>query len=124
MHTKNQKSVFPNKKSYREQLTIAVATGLALGLAPSSNPLHAAGKDLNAIITQVFLPILRNVVVLIFAIALIYFLWKVKDYVTGEKPGDALQGMGMGILAMFVMVTVWGLVRLLENTFGLEKGAP
>lgn len=102
----------------------AAYTGLFLGLS-APTPALAAGKDLNWLITQIFLPILRNVVILIFALALFWFVWDIAQYISGKKKyEDFAENAGWAILAMFVMVSVWGLVKLLQATFPLDNSQP
>ncbi len=58
---------------------------------------------------------------LIISLAIIYFLWYVFQYAIAgdeEKKGAAKSGMFYGIVAIAVMVSVWGLVNILVNTFG------
>ncbi|MBP9715355.1 MAG: hypothetical protein KBD52_02605 [Candidatus Pacebacteria bacterium] len=64
-----------------------------------------------------------SVVRLIFAIALVTFIWGVVQYVitdNEEKRAKGKQLMVWGLIGLFVMVTVWGLVNILAVTFGVE----
>ncbi|OHB25493.1 MAG: hypothetical protein A2542_02110 [Parcubacteria group bacterium RIFOXYD2_FULL_52_8] len=107
---------------HAQALKAAALAGLALGLAPS--PVHAA-KDLNWLITEIALPILRNFVILLFALALIWFILSVMEYIgQSGKKAVAAEGMAWSLLAMFVMVSVWGLVRLIQATIPLDNTAP
>jgi len=110
-------------RTFLGKFKLSVLSGVGMALAMPQGA-FAAGKDLNWLIKSKFIPILNNVVMLIFALALVYFVWKMAHYVQGDKPQDAIQGMGWSLLAMFVMVSVWGLVKLIQNTFELESGQP
>lgn len=62
--------------------------------------------------------------VIIISLAVLYFIFGVFSYVTkgGEAEGRK-EAIGMiigGIVAIFVMISVWGLVAILTNTFGLS----
>ena len=106
-----------------KNIRLAIYAGVILGVTPRQS--YAAGQDLNGIITGVILPILSNIVIVIFAIALLWFVWAIAQYLkAGSKKDDFYKDAGMSILAMFVMICVWGLVRLLQNTFQLDNGAP
>ncbi len=60
---------------------------------------------------------------LIISVALIYFLWGVISYI--QKPDDKGRDMIFwGLIGLFAMVSVWGLVNLLDNTFKLENAQP
>ena len=69
-----------------------------------------------------------SVIPLIFALALAMFVWGVVQYVinTDEeaKKAKGKQFMIWGIIALTVMVCVWGLVHVIGNTFGIENVIP
>jgi len=68
------------------------------------------------------------IVPLLFALALVIFIWGVIKYMANpsneeeRKKGAAF--MGWGILALFVMLSVWGLVNVLNLTFGVKNVIP
>ena len=73
--------------------------------------------------------VLTPLVALILAGAVVYFLWGVAKYINkAGKEEDRETGKKMmfyGIIALFVMVGVWGLVTILTTTFGItETTAP
>ncbi|MDQ5961939.1 MAG: hypothetical protein QG669_331 [Patescibacteria group bacterium] len=69
----------------------------------------------NCYISTGFVPI-------IFTLAFGYFVWGVIKYVISDSEKDKAKGrqfMIWGIVALFAMVSVWGLVRVIGNTFGI-----
>jgi len=57
---------------------------------------------------------------LIVALAVVWFAWNIFKYVIAsneEDKGNAKQNMVWGIIAIFVMVSIWGLVAILQITF-------
>ena len=65
--------------------------------------------------------ILNRIVPLIISIAIVYFIWEVFQYTIAgdeDKKKAAKQGMVWGIIGIFVMVSIWGLVAILQATFG------
>lgn len=64
--------------------------------------------------------VLNRIVPLIISLAVVYFLFYVFRYALAEedKKEDAKKHMVFGIIAIFVMVSVWGLVAILQSTFG------
>jgi len=72
--------------------------------------------------------ILDIVVPLLIAIAVVIFLYGVVKYITAggaeEKRAEARNVMIYGIVGLFVMVAVWGLVNILISTFGLQTTVP
>ena len=72
--------------------------------------------------------ITKSVIPLIFALAVVSFVWGVVQYVInaedGEKKAKGRDFMIYGIIALAVMVSVWGLVRIIGTTFGIEYAIP
>lgn len=65
--------------------------------------------------------ILKSVFPIIISIAVIYFVYQVMMYtISGDedKKKAAKDGMIYGIIGLFVMVSIWGLVGILSGTFG------
>ncbi len=62
--------------------------------------------------------ILSTVLPLIMSLAVVYFLWSTAQFIIaeGEKKNDAKEHMIWGIIILFVMVSVWGLVAILDAT--------
>lgn len=67
-----------------------------------------------------------SVIPLIFALAVTMFVWGVVQYVINSseevEKEKGKQFMIWGIIALTVMVSVWGLVSVLGNTFGVNTG--
>jgi len=55
---------------------------------------------------------------LIMSLAVIYFVWALMQYLLkeGEERAKAKDAMVWGIIILFVMISVWGLVEILDNT--------
>ncbi len=70
----------------------------------------------------------RIVVPFIMTLALLAFIWGVLHYIRhGGEDAEREQGrqfMLWGIIGLAVMVSVWGLVRMLTNTIGVPLGIP
>ena len=69
--------------------------------------------------------LINALVPLIIGLAVLYFLWGVLQYVTAkdsDKQKEATSTMVMGVIVLFVMVSVWGLVSLLQDTFDVDSG--
>ncbi|MBM2817933.1 MAG: protein of unknown function with transrane region [Parcubacteria group bacterium] len=67
--------------------------------------------------------ILKKILPLIISVAVIYFVYNAFSYMIAadeEKKGEAKSKMIYGIIALFVMVSVWGLVGILSGTFGFS----
>lgn len=70
--------------------------------------------------------IINMLVPIILALAIVFFLWGVLMYVTkaGAEKDAARDQMLWGIIAIAVMVSIWGLVGILRSTFGVEDNNP
>ena len=72
--------------------------------------------------------ITKSVIPLIFALALAMFFWGVVQFVLNSseeaKKERGKEFMIWGIIALAVMVSVWGLVKILGTTFGIEYAIP
>lgn len=70
-----------------------------------------------------FLGIIGALIPILFSIAVVVFIWGVFRYVIaeGEDKQVGKNVMIYGVIGLFVMVSVWGLVNLVYNTFGLDN---
>jgi hypothetical protein len=74
-----------------------------------------------------FINVINDVLVpLIFAVAFIVFLWGVfKYFILGATDEESRSNGGKlvlyGIIGFAVMLSVWGLVNIVSNTFGLTS---
>ncbi|OGZ32653.1 MAG: hypothetical protein A3H02_01140 [Candidatus Niyogibacteria bacterium RIFCSPLOWO2_12_FULL_41_13] len=91
-------------------------------------PMIAAGQTVFSILT-IFQAIFNQIIPILMTLATIVFLYGVISYVTSgadeEKRADAKWYMIWGLIGLFAMVAVWGLVRVLVVTFGVGgQGIP
>ena len=79
-------------------------------------------SDFKGFVDFVITSIFRPVSILLVNGAVIYFLWGVVKYVkhggNKEKREEGVKTMFYGVIAIFVMVSLWGFVNILLNTFG------
>jgi len=71
--------------------------------------------------------VLNSLVPLFIALAVVYFIWEVFRYAVAgdeDKKKEAKTHIIWGIVGIFVMVSVWGLVNILQGTFGTAGVAP
>lgn len=85
-------------------------------------------SDFVEIINYVTCTISRSIIPLLFAIALLVFIYGVVKYViAGDGSDDREEGrwfMIYGIVGLFVMVSVWGLVGLVSNSVDISTAFP
>jgi|SRR3989344_3587317 len=71
--------------------------------------------------------IINSLIPIIISLAVLVFIWGVFRYVVSsdeEAKGKGKNLMIWGIVGIFVMVSVWGLVNVLRNTFNLDTNRP
>ena len=70
---------------------------------------------------------LNSLVYLFITLAIVVFFWCLIRYLlgnSGEEKAKGLNTMLMGILTIFVMVSIWGIIRLLQSTFRVTSTEP
>ena len=75
------------------------------------------------VLTKINEQIIDPLIVLLFGLALAYFLWGGFEFVrnsdSDEGRDTGRRHMLWGIIGMFIMVAAWGIINLIINTFGL-----
>jgi hypothetical protein len=71
---------------------------------------------------------LNALIGLFITLAIVVFFWGLITYLWGiggaENKSEGLQIMMYGVIAIFVMVSIWGIIRLLQNTFKVTSTDP
>ncbi|MFZ4499882.1 MAG: pilin [Minisyncoccia bacterium] len=84
-------------------------------------------KSLLDILVWVKCVISSIIIPLIFTLAFLFFLWNVIRFMNAsEKTNkeEAKERMWWGIIALFVMLSVWGIIKILSNTLGITPSVP
>ncbi len=80
----------------------------------------AAATNFSALVTQ-FTNYVRLIVPLIIGLAVLVFIWGIFKFVLSagndKDHTEGIKFMTWGIVSLFVMVSVWGLVAILTKTF-------
>lgn len=98
-------------------LTFGSAFTLVIAVLPhvaSAQPV----SDFPSLMGKIY-SILASLVPIIVALTLIVFLWGIFQLVRSNSEDareDAIKVITFGVVALFVMVSVWGLVAILNNT--------
>jgi len=69
---------------------------------------------------------LNALIGLFITLAIVVFFWGLIRYLVsvGEEKAEGLQIMFYGVIAIFVMVSIWGIIRLLQSTFKVTSTDP
>ncbi len=69
--------------------------------------------------------ILDKIVPILISLAVVYFLWGLSVYILNAGNEESkTKGRGVmlwGIIAIFVMVSLWGFVSMLQDTTGIKN---
>tara|TARA_B100001971_G_C17824487_1_gene350609 strand:- start:11 stop:460 length:450 start_codon:yes stop_codon:yes gene_type:complete len=91
-------------------------------------PLLVFAQDLQQVL-ETIMDLFSLLIPLVIALALFYFFWGLANFI--RKSGDSTaqeegrNQMVWGIIALFVMLSIWGIVTVLQETLGLRTlGAP
>ena len=66
----------------------------------------------------------NRLIPLLIAVALVVFFYGIIQYVMAKKPGKSINIIIAGLVGLFIMVSVWGIIRIAQNTFGVGNAAP
>src|SRR3990167_5413191 len=95
--------------------------------AAGALPFVAFAQNIADLILQIN-GIINVIIPFIVGLAVLVIIWGIFGYITGagdeEKRGEAKQYIIWGIIGLFVMTAIWGLVSILENTFTTTKTIP
>lgn len=87
-----------------------------------SVPFLTAAQTVNSLINT-FSGILGAIIPFFMILATVIFLWGVIQYITAGGEEEKIKAgrtyMLWGIIALFIMIAVWGLVNVVANTLGV-----
>ncbi|MFZ2593331.1 MAG: hypothetical protein WAX38_00970 [Minisyncoccia bacterium] len=82
------------------------------------------GQSVLDLIVQIFI---NPIVILIFSLGFMMFMWGLIEFMWKSDSSTAwetgVKHMMWGVVGMFMMVAVWGIIGLIANTLGLTRGA-
>jgi len=105
------------------KLSIAGAALLGAVLMPSAVGAVTLGHTLGVISD-----LINGLIPIVLAITVLIFFWGLAMYLmdagNSEKKGDGIRIMVMGVAALFVMVSIWGIIGVLQQTFKVDSAKP
>ncbi|MEA2112774.1 MAG: hypothetical protein U9P50_02260 [Patescibacteria group bacterium] len=77
-------------------------------------------------VLDTFSGLMGTLMPILISLAVIFFIFSLLMYILreGEEKAKAKTQMIWGIVILFVMISVWGLVGVLGDTFNLDNDAP
>lgn len=107
----------------RSRIALFSFSALAVFAVPTAASAVTFIDTLNLVNTVInaFVPILLSVAVVVFFFGVIKYLTSLGN---SDKRNEAVQLMIWGVVAIFVMVSLWGIIRLLQSTFRVGNSEP
>ncbi len=103
-------------------------TSAPASTAPLCSSIQLSSATLGTMITWASCTLIKLVVPLLFSLAVVGFIWGIITYYLNptneEKRKNGKTFMLWGVIALFVMISMWGLVGVLSNTFGIKTFLP
>ena len=100
----------------------------AISLAAGTLLMPALASAATLTDTLVFMSTFLNTVIGVFiTLAIVVFFWGLIKYLWSMGTEDAHEGLKImfwGVIAIFVMVSIWGIIRLLQSTFKVTSTDP
>ena len=91
----------------------------------SSKVAYAASTNFNDFLKNVDNMIINPLIVFLFALALVYFLYGVVEFIwngsNDEKKTTGKSHMIWGVVGLTIMMGVWAILGIVLNTFGIDK---
>ena len=118
-----RKKIYMNLKIIRKNRKVIIGIFLIFMQPLSVYAQGLSSNDASGVL-NFFFNLVATIVPLLVAVAVLLFLWGVFRYVSSggdeEKRAEGYQLIINGVIAIFVMVSIWGFVSLLANTFQLD----
>lgn len=99
---------------------------ISFGIVALALPVLAFGQQLGNVesLAQSIGRIVNVLIPIVFALAMLFFFWGLAMYIFGgeHKADQAKKTMIWGVVAIFVMAAVWGLVAFLGDALGIDTG--
>ena len=92
----------------------------ALSVSVAMLPSVTAAANVLSVLSF-FASLFNGLIGLMVSVAIVVFFWGLVQYLweVDKKKHEGLQIMLYGIIAIFVMVSIWGIIGLLQNQFGI-----
>lgn len=107
-------------KKYFQLCLIALILVLSMPALAEAAPL----SGLKGLLTG-FKGVLNAVIPVLFALATIYFLWGVGQFILNDARNDKTRAEGKkkilwGVIALFVLFSIFGILRFISNAVGID----
>lgn len=85
-------------------------------------------NSVKALLAKIYEQLLNPLIALLFALALLYFMYGIFEFIKGSDSEDARKTGGQhilwGFIGLLIMFSVYGILRVLTNTLGVPAINP
>ena len=98
--------------------TFLVLPFVAFAQSPTLGPIYVLVTAVNRIAAML--------IPLLIVVAMVFFFWGLVQYVRGGKKfaASGKNIMIAGIVSLFVMVSIWGIIKMAQSALGIDKSSP
>ncbi len=107
-----------------KKISIAL-TGVLSAFAPALA--FAQNPGVQDILDNQISPLLNSIIPLLITVGVIYFIWGIVQYVIADNEESKEKGKGKmmwGLVGLFVIVTFWGLIQVIQTSTDTENVDP
>ena len=97
---------------------------ISVGASGPDVAAQGGSVDFNSLFSKILTNIAQPLISLLIALAVAYFVWGVLVFIQNadnpEKRKDGYNHMFWGIIGIFIMVSVTGIINLIKSTIGIH----
>ncbi len=79
-------------------------------------PIAAFAQNAQGVLTTI-IDLINTIITILIIAAIAYFIYTVVKYIMGKGKSEEIVN---GLIGLFVIVAFWGIIRIVQNTFGLD----
>lgn len=98
---------------------------ISIGAVLGSLPMLAFAADATSILVKID-SLLKIIIPILITLAVVYFIWGVIQYTLStdeEAKKKAKSGIIQGLIGLFVIISFWGIIAVVSNTFQVGPGS-
>ena len=108
---------------------LATLGAFALPLLAFADPMVSSGNNTTVNAQDGIIGLIRfanvalnDIIVVMITLAIVVFFYGLVRYIVsdGEARAEGLKTIFYSIVAIFIMVSIWGIIQLLQSTFGIK----
>lgn len=99
---------------------------LAFAQINAGNSITGQISDADDVVSRI-LSFFNVAIYILISLAVLFIIWKiVMHFIKGEgtEKQENLKEIGWGVLGLFIILSIWGLVNILVRTFSLDRNVP